>query len=503
MNTYQDIRIAFVTAVAEAIDVGSLIPPGSCVVVAVSGGADSVAMLAALRELAGQPGRNYRLIVAHLNHCLRPEAAEDARFVRSLARRLHLPCHIVKRNVPALARRLGQGIEHAARIARYEFLRNVAVKCRAGIVAVAHHADDNVETVLYRLFRGTGLHGLSGMAAARPLLQELEATASGKSRKPAEASENVLLVRPMLALRRSDIESFCRAAGLTFRTDSTNADVSYRRNFIRQELLPLLRRRLNPQADLAVLRLARSARIADGFLLIEAAKAIRAAAVAGTDGQLALNVRRLKSRHPAVVLSALRLALEEAGVPMRSVGAERLEEILSMLSAAGPDCVNLPEGWTMRRSGNLLRLSRGKTSQEPSLKSAVLSCPGTTQLPDGSVVSAAIIPFDTASFTRHCRQIRPGMQANVEFLDADCVSGPLSWRLRCRGDVFTPLGAPGRQSVSNFLTNLKLPGQQRRLVRCICDSAGIIWLCPLRIAQRARVSSSTRRLLRLEVTPPR
>ena len=500
MNTDQDIQSAFVTSVAEAIDAGGLIPPSSHVVVAVSGGADSVAMLAALRELAGQLGRNYRLIVAHLNHCLRPEAAEDADFVRSLARRWRLPCHIGQRDVPALAKRLGQGTEQAARIARYEFLRRVAVKYHAGIVAVAHHADDNVETVLYRLFRGTGLHGLSGMASRRPLLQELAATASGKSRKSAEASDNVVLVRPMLALRRSDIEEFCRAAGLTFRTDSTNADVSYRRNFIRHELLPLLCRRLNSQADLAVLRLARSARMADEFLLIQAEKALRAAAVAGTHGQLTLSVRRLKACHPAVVLSALRLALEEAGVPMRSVGAERLEEIRSMLIATGPDCVNLPAGWTMRRSGNLLRLARGKPSQEPRREHIVLNCPGKTQLPDGSIVSTAIIPFDAAGFNRHCRARRPGTQANIEFLDADCVSGPLFWRFRRRGDVFTPLGAPGRQSVSNFLTNLKLPDQQRRLVRCICDSEGIIWLCPLRIDHRARVSASTKRVLRLEMT---
>jgi tRNA(Ile)-lysidine synthase len=249
MTTPADIIEAFVREVGAFIDARSLLPPGAAVVVGVSGGADSAALLAVLRRLAAMPARGYRLTAAHLNHALRPDAQADADFVADLARRWGIPCVVGRREVAAEARAAGQGIEQAAREARYEFLTQTAKAAGASHVAVAHHADDNVETILYRVVRGTHLRGLAGISASRGL-----------------GDSGIALVRPLLERKRVEIEEFCRAEALAWCADSTNADTSYRRNFIRHDLLPLLRSRLNRRADEALLRLAQAAAGAEDVL---------------------------------------------------------------------------------------------------------------------------------------------------------------------------------------------------------------------------------------------
>ena len=156
-------------SVARFIDARRLIEPAGGVVVAVSGGCDSVALLAVLRELADRPGCKWQLTVAHLNHGLRKEADADAEFVAELADKWHMACVVERVDVAAEARRTGRGIEEAGRSLRYDFLSATAAKLAAACVAVGHHADDNVETVLSRILRGTHLRGLAGMPAIRKL----------------------------------------------------------------------------------------------------------------------------------------------------------------------------------------------------------------------------------------------------------------------------------------------------------------------------------------------
>jgi tRNA(Ile)-lysidine synthase len=171
----------FEQRLAEAIDVGELLSAGASVLVGVSGGTDSIALLHGLKRLAGQPARAYRLVVGHLDHTLRADSAGDADFVAAQADALGLECIRRQCDVTALAQQQGQGVEQAARMARYRFFREAALACRAQVVAVAHQADDNVETILFRLFRGTALRGLAGMADKRPLPES-----------------GIMLVRPML-----------------------------------------------------------------------------------------------------------------------------------------------------------------------------------------------------------------------------------------------------------------------------------------------------------------
>jgi len=263
--TTPDPRRLFLEQVRAAIDAYDLLPraarwrePGRPVVVGVSGGPDSVALCLALHELSTHgegPTRTAHLAiapaVAHLNHGLRPGAAdEDQMFVEDLARRLGLPCEVGRAEVRAEAESLGVGIEEAARHARRSFLAGVARRRGARWVALAHHADDRAETVLFHILRGTGVEGLAALGPRAPLLPE----------------EGIEIVRPLIDVPRRLILGYLESCGQTYREDETNRTDAHTRNRLRHELLPLLRNEFNPQVDDALLRLADQAAAAGEVL---------------------------------------------------------------------------------------------------------------------------------------------------------------------------------------------------------------------------------------------
>ncbi len=454
-----------------------LLTAGDRVVVGVSGGADSVAMLSVLSALTEQ-GWKLRLSVAHFHHGLRDSADTDAAFVADLADRLGMPLLSERRDTAAEAKRLGRGIEETARILRYRFLREAAEKVGATHVAVGHHADDNVETIVHRVFRGTHLRGLTGMPARRRL-----------------DSSEVVLIRPLLTSTKAEIQAYCAQRDLPWREDETNEDVNFRRNFIRHRLLPLLREKLNPRVDEALLRLASAAEEAETHLLAEGAKALGLALEAdGAKETVRLSASSLAS-HPAIIQGyALRTALEGMGIGLQSIGSQQMGALTELLTSNTPKTICLPGGIIARRAGDQLVIEPAPAARpEGSQSSVALACPGRTEISPGKAISCQIDPYDEQVFQAHCRCPAHG----VELLDADTVVGDLSVRPRGDGDAFVPLGAPGRQNVSDFLTNLKLPHSRRRQVVCVCDELGIIYLAPLRIDDRVKVRPGSRRLLRI------
>jgi tRNA(Ile)-lysidine synthetase-like protein len=270
--TTPDPRRLFLEQVRAAIHAYDLLPraarwrePGRPVVVGVSGGPDSVALLLALHELSTHgegPTLTAHLAiapaVAHLNHGLRPGAAdEDQAFVEDLARRLGLPCEVGRADVRAEAESLGVGIEEAARRARRSFLAGVARRRGARWVALAHHADDRAETVLFHILRGTGVEGLAALGPRAPLLPQ----------------EGIEIVRPLIDVPRRLILGYLESCGQAYREDETNRTDAHTRNRLRNELLPLLRNEFNPQVDDALLRLADQAAAA-GDVLADALDAV-------------------------------------------------------------------------------------------------------------------------------------------------------------------------------------------------------------------------------------
>jgi len=350
-------------------------------------------------------------------------------------------------------------------------------------VATAHHADDNVETILHRIVRGTHLRGLAGIPAVRGL-----------------GGSDVRLVRPLLEITRAEIEAFLRARNVAWRHDSTNADTLYRRNFIRNELLPLLRGKLNARADDALLRLSAAAAEAEEFLAARAGELLSKAwrATGPTAGEL--DLAALGDAPPILRRYVVRGALERVGAPLRMIGAERLMQLDELAAPGGaPSAITLPGGFRVRRVGESLRIEPVSDASAAETLTAVTLCvPGVAELGDGRSVVCEVEPFDAEAFRRHCLHRTDG----EELLDADAIRGRLLARGRRRGDAFVPLGCPGRQTVSDFLTNAKLPRARRNRAVCICDETGVVWLAPLRIDDRVKVTAATRRVLRLRLEEP-
>jgi len=466
-----------VDAVASFIDARNLIAPGARVVVGVSGGCDSVAALAVLRQLACREQRAYQLTVAHLDHALRGDSGDDAAFVAELARRWDLPCTVERIDVAAVANERSLGIETAGRMVRYEFLQRTAAQTGGQYVAVAHHADDNAETICHRIFRGSHLRGAAGMRASRAL-----------------GETETLLVRPLLNCRRAEIEAFCGRVNLAWRTDSTNARSDFTRNFIRNELLPLIRRRINPDGDMALVRLGKALAEAEDFIAAQARDAAAECIRCERTGEIIVDTGALAGVHRGLRGWIFREAVQRAGVALRKVSAMKMEELSALADNELP-AVNLGDDYVARRRAETIVISPAVRGDLPAEEPVILSVPGKTTLPSGAAVVCTPVEFDGGAFEAHCRDHRRG----VELLDADKIRGQLVCRTRTAGDRFAPLGLAGSQTVSDFLTNAALDCDARGAARCICDDEGIVYLVPLRIDQRVKITPATCRLLRIEV----
>jgi tRNA(Ile)-lysidine synthase len=306
------------------------------VLVAVSGGTDSVALLRAMAAL--KTGGEGRLCVAHLNHQLRSDAGEDERFVADLCARLNLPCEVGRADVERLAS--GDGVEAAARAARYCFLEEVAGRFGARFVATAHTADDQAETVLHRILRGTGIRGLSGMGRTRPL-------------------GHAVLIRPLLEIRRLELTAYLDAIGQPFRHDKSNADTSFTRNRIRHELLPRLQKHFNPEVIDALLRLGSLAgevqAVIDGDVGVWFD---RCAAIDRPDGAH-IELGSLAGRPRYLIRELLMTLWRRAGWPMQAMGMLKWDELCELATAKSPEPKRVfPGGVVVEVAGGEMRLTR-------------------------------------------------------------------------------------------------------------------------------------------------
>ncbi|MFP4354113.1 MAG: tRNA lysidine(34) synthetase TilS [Phycisphaerae bacterium] len=450
--------------------------PRPGLVAAVSGGPDSVVLLHALAEAAGRGLCCLRAL--HVDHAIRPVSADDADFVDRLCRRLDVPLDSVRIDVPARAAADRTGLEETARNVRREQFDLCLQRHEFTAVATGHHRDDNVETILHKVLRGTGLRGMAGMEVCSSL------DAGG------------LLFRPLLELSRGQILAFAEATGLSWRADSTNADTRLTRNCLRHEVLPLLREQINPQVDQAILRASLAARQAADWLDQLARPVLERAELRRSDRAVSLRLDVLAEQpDPCLVWCFQRLleALPGAG----ETSAVHYEQLVDLVRGQqGNRQFQLP-GLLARRQGDRILLEpAGPTPQEVHYCQTLRE--GDNELPDGQTVRLETIRGDSATVQQHLQCPRIG----VELLDADRISGPLQARPRLQGDRFLPLGAPGSQSVSDFLTNARLGPAERQAVRCVLDQEGIVYLAPLRLAHRVRLTGKTRRVLRISWNCP-
>lgn len=446
-----------------------LLQPGMRVVVGVSGGVDSVALLHVLKELAPL---SLTLHVAHLNHLLRPEAGEDARFVQRLAHSWGIPVTIGYADVKRIAAVKRTGIEAAGRLARYSFLRHVARGVGADRIAVAHHAGDRVETILLNLLRGTGPSGLSGIPV-----------------------RNGDVVRPLLCVTRDEIEAYCRGVGLSWRVDPSNLSTDYQRNRIRHQLLPFLKREFNPRVEDALLRMGDIIEEEDAFLNDYALKAGRKLVKEIGEGEVRLDLPGfLELPHP-VRRRLLRAAVMAAAGRLEDLGFLHVEECLHLLleGAVGGE-LHLPGGLRIRKSYRDFTISKDeKTFVKKPFVERQIAVPGQTPLPElGFTVSAWVIERDGGWSTDLPDFRNSGLKACFDY---DQIRLPLLVRTRRPGDRMRPFGMDGSKKLKKLFGELKIPREERDRIPLVASDGEIYWAVGCRRSRDALVTPETRRVL--------
>lgn len=429
------------------------LPPETPILVAFSGGSDSVALLAALRDYAGKYGTPLRL--AHVNHGIRgEEALRDRDFCVAAAAQYGLPISVLDADVPALREANGGSMEEVAREVRYDFFARVMAEYHIPLLATAHHADDQLETLLLRLARGTGPDGLCGIPPLRAM------------------GEGRLVIRPLLTCEKATLEAYCRAHELPFVVDSTNEDIAYARNRIRQRVIPELRA-INAAVADAATRLSETMRVDVSFLTEQTDAFVREAVTvlpqANGSACVSAPLASLLAQPSSLRRRALVRMMRYAGCPQAE------ERFVTALERMTEGALSLPGGVTARCERGVLRLSR--ESDSVPIPTAPL-CVDLSRLPQTVMLGDFGLTFDIASempmpsdlpFEEQvCRMpLRAALHLNT-------ISRRIVLRTRRSGDVIRLRGHHRR--LKKLFCDLGVPLAMRDRLPLLCDEQGIVWI---------------------------
>lgn len=471
MESEKSVRSAgLLKKAAATIRRESLLRPGDTVLVALSGGADSMALLHALLLLREPLGLS-AVEAAHVNHGLRAgEADRDEAFVRETCRRLNVPLSVLRADVRAEAAARGEGLEEAGRRVRYAYFAGLAAE-KGAITATAHTLSDSMETVLLHMARGCGLRGLCGIPASRPL------------------ADGLRLVRPLLGCTRAEVEAFCTEQKIAFVTDSTNAEDVYARNRIRRQAVPALQA-VNPGAADAFARLMKRARQDEDYLAEQAAAALADAAFPDEAGEW--DAVRLRTLPPALKARALTKIAGGAGILPAEAQVEGMERLLE--------------------TGGAFSLSRSRKIVVSQGRLAVVSAGDEAALGENNAASAEIPVEPGISFVFSGRITMPRVLSLAEYekelkihknllknaLNYDKISGYVSVRSRRPGDSYHPAGRDVGKTLKKLLNEAGLPAWRRNAVPVFCDREGIVLVGGFGCDERVRIDADTRRVLLLE-----
>jgi tRNA(Ile)-lysidine synthase len=454
----------------------NLVSGGEKLVVAVSGGPDSVCLLYILAAL--RQDLSIELHIAHLDHQLRGAAsAADAAYVAGLARRLKIPATIASRDVRAYRARRRLTLEEAAREVRYSFLAEVAAQTGAAKVAVGHTADDHAETVLMHVLRGSGTRGLRG------LLPVSRWQSSGRS---------LTIIRPLLELSRQDTVAYCSGHRLKPRTDASNLSTEPLRNRIRRRLLPELRK-YNPRITDALLRLARASAGDMDYIEAEAGRLIDKV-VRIEPGSVIFEKKDYLALPPALQRQLLRTSIESVLGNLKDIEADHIENILAALDKPAGRVIGLPFGlnFTIEYDSYVLASEVAALCPFPTLAGEIeLKVPGKTAFSGWIVTAAVISPPASGILAKDA----DGFSACLDF---DRVGNQLTVRRRLPGDRFQPLGMSRPKKLNIFMIDARIPQAWRRRIPIICAGGQILWVVGCRIDERVKVRPDTKKVLRLE-----
>ncbi|MCI0531321.1 MAG: tRNA lysidine(34) synthetase TilS, partial [candidate division Zixibacteria bacterium] len=444
-----------------------LLQKGDRVLVACSGGPDSVALFHLLLGLKVI----YRLdlCLAHVNHTLRGRQSDaDERFVREMARKYEIKFFTRKVDVKKLASREHLSLEEAARVARYEYFEKLAIKHRFDKIATGHTQDDQAETVLMRFLRGAGVLGLSGIPVRR-----------GK------------IIRPLLEVSRDEVAKYLKSNRISYRVDKSNQESDFLRNRIRHDLLPLLKEQYNPNLTKVLSRTAGVLSDLDGMIQKQVTRSAKKSLFRTGDNRWRLNLQRFRGLPEPIKSELIRHAWHKVSGKIYPLEYEQVERVLRLAdSAPVGKRVNLKLNYGVEKDRAYLSFFRSSQQKV------------TGNIPREGKVRFPKLNFEICSKVLNRRYLPKEIfspSQETAYLDLDKFTSPPRLRNWVKGESFRPLGMKGHKKISDFLTDLKMDRFQKEQVPVVSSNGKIAWVVGQRISEEFKIRPESKRVLRLQV----
>lgn len=447
--------------VLKFIDENHLIEEGDKILVALSGGADSVFLLSFLLKYK----KRFRIELAafHLNHKLRGKSADnDEKFCKDFCAKNNVPFVSLSKDVRAFAKRSKMSIEEAARIIRYSELQKAARRFGCNKIATAHNASDNVETILLNLFKGAGLKGLSGIPVKR---------------------ENI--IRPILCLSADEIRKYLQNNKIHFRLDETNLESDYERNFLRNEIIPKLKRKINPQLEQKVRSTSKIISEISSFVDSEVERLSKT------------SVKKIKEDIRVNLNAISRLDKSFLGIFFKSVveenfkielSSENINDLLDLVKSQTGKSIHLKGKVSAFRDRDVLVIGKKLIAKKNAISIVII---GQKVELDGKTISIEEVNRKMIKFTSN---------KLVEFISGDGLKGRFEIRRWKAGDKFQPISMKGRKKVSDFLSDVKTSSVEKKDHLVLINSGRIVWVVGLRIDERFKVTPKTNKILKLTLS---
>ena len=448
-----------------------MIQENDVVIAGVSGGADSVCLLFVLLEI--QKKMPFQIRVVHVDHGIRKEAGRDAAFVEQLCRENKLSFYLERADVPALSKSSGLSVEEEGRRVRYQAFEKALGK-DTGKIAVAHNSNDRAETMLFHLFRGTGLRGMSGI---RPV--------------------NGRVIRPLLCVSRQEIEAWLTQKGLSYCEDSTNSEDVYTRNRIRHHILPYAQQQICQGAVGNMNRAAQELFLANEFVERKTREALSECVREQAKDRICVQLPLFLKQDPYLKGRILLSLLSQLHGSQKNITSAHVESIRRLFEGKKNGRLDLPYGITVYKSydeGMLQKDDKGVKQgfeEEAGKKEYPVSIPGTVYLPGAGTVEFTV-------FSRDNSQNIPE-KTYTKWFDYDKIASTVVFRTRQQGDYLTVNKALNHKSIQDYFVNEKIPAKERDHLFLLAEKSHIIWVLGRRISEYYKVRENTKRVLQVKV----
>lgn len=450
--------------ITQYIDSNGMLSTDDTVIVGLSGGADSVCLLRLL--LSVKEKYNLSLVAVHVNHGIRGfDADQDEEFVRQLCSAYNVKLECIKKDIPAIAAKTKESEEECGRRIRYEIFREVANNYKQVKIAVAHHMNDQVETILFRMARGTGVKGISGMS---PVKDEI--------------------IRPMLCLTRKEILDYLGNLGQDYRTDITNEDINYSRNYVRKQIVPELES-INPEAVKHIASLCEEVDMVVAYMERESDRLLQSALINSGSDLMMYDASKLAKSDEVIRSYAIRQMIRLSGISLKDVTREHIVSIEDMLVKSESSRLSLPRGIVVIKEANRIYV----TSEDKMKESSDLICVEIDGAGEydfagiGTLTCEIISDFDMADIPQN---------TYTKWFDYDKISNGLSLRNRAEGDYLTVNKSGGHKKLKDYYIDLKIPKSERDLIPILAIESEVVWVVGHRISESYKVTNNTTRVLK-------